>query len=157
MKGSDVAANDVHKWVLIYLGTGTGTQTGEQYTSQTPALPFSANYHVRWKTNNSYTGVQTSSGGAWADASWNLGSGDVYQKNDVVEFRIPLSKIGATSGSSIKVHMSMINEATVPASEWTFAGMPSTSFTDSKNPAYTKYYAFTMGGASAPTSYSVKP
>jgi len=47
------------KWVVLYIDTdprieettGTGTTTGLTYRTQQPSLPFSANYHFRWSTD----------------------------------------------------------------------------------------------------------
>ncbi|HUH01997.1 MAG TPA: hypothetical protein VML75_08360 [Kofleriaceae bacterium] len=152
MSGDDVAANSGTRWVVVYLGGSAGTTTGVAYNNQQPALPFSARYHVRWKTNNSYTGALEWTGSGWTDPAWDF-TGAVYQTGTFVELRIARTDLG--SPSQLDLHLAMINEAA--GGEWTYAGAPSASFTDGFNQSFARYYRFDLGAASAPASYLPLP
>ena len=58
-RGSDVQSTaTMNKWWLLYLAgdaptASTGSTGGLTYNTQTPALPFPAAWHVRWKTTAS--------------------------------------------------------------------------------------------------------
>lgn len=160
MTGDDIGLPaSEKKWVLVYLGTGTGgTTQGIDYNdsgnaaSQSPTLPFSALYHVRLKTDLSYVNGQTWSGSAWTNATGLVP--DCEMKAHFVECRVARSALG--SPTKLDTHISMVKE--VPAAEWTYAGVPSTSFTDGKDPNYTKYFEFNLDDATtAPNTYALKP
>ena len=69
--------NSSTEWILFYIDSdpqltptnGTGTTTGVNYNTQQPGLPFTANYHFRWKNDGSYTNLQQYSGGSWIDGT----------------------------------------------------------------------------------------
>jgi hypothetical protein len=152
MKGPDVAAASPSKWVLLYLSGATGTTEGVGYGGQQSTLPFSAGYHVRWKTDNLYTNAQAYNGTSWADANWDF-AGDVYQTGDFVELRIPLADIG--SPSAVSLAMLMLNEAS--NGQWSYAGVPAGLLTDGFDPDYAKYFTFTLTEATAPGGYAPLP
>jgi hypothetical protein len=153
--GSDVQTTaSASKWWTVYLaGNGaTGSSTGVTYNTQTPALSFPAAWHLRWKTTNDYTSAKGYVGGAWTDANLAF-VGDVYRGsgNDFVELRIARSVLG--SPNTLRIVSAFLNEA--GGSESTFAGAPSTTFTDGYNRAYTKAYQFDLGAS--PASATVVP
>lgn len=158
--GQDIGSGAADRWVLVYVEGSPGTTKGLDYGgAQQPTLPFSAGYHVRWKADGSYTNAQKWNGSAWVDAT---GSGLIplaAQKGTFME--MSLSRVGLGSPSKLKIHMSMIIEggAAPPAGDdWTYAGVPSTSFVDGKNPAYGKYLEFDLGDTkTAPNAYVAKP
>jgi hypothetical protein len=159
MSGQDIGqpASD-KKWLLLYLGTGTGgTTTGIDYNdggsaaSQQPTLPFSALYHVRLKTDLSYVNGQTWSGSAWVAASGLVP--DCERKAQFVECRVARSALG--NPATLKFHASMVKEQ--PSAEWTYAAVPQSSFVDGPDPNYTKYFEFDLGDlAKAPNTYAAK-
>lgn len=152
MKGPDVAANDPNKWLLLYLsGTGS-TTTSQQYAGQQASLPFGAHYHVRWKSDNTYTNAQIYNGSAWVDAAWDF-NGDVHQTGDFIELRIPRADIGAPT--SVSLAMLMLNEAS--GGEWSFAGVPSTTFTDGFDPNYAKFFTFDLTANKVPATVAPLP
>jgi len=126
---SDVAANDPNKWVLLYLDTdprqnplsGNGTSTGQQYSNQTPGLPFFADYHFRWKTNNSFMELQQWNGSSWVTGN-NTGIA-AFQSGTFVEFQIPRANPG--SPAAVYTCGAMINEAA--GGEFTFFMTPSSN------------------------------
>jgi hypothetical protein len=140
------------KFVLVYLDGASGTTTGLRYNTQQPTLPFPARYHLRYKTDKTYTNAQEWTGAAWTDATVSVPI-TAASSGSFVEMSIARSAIG--SPSRLKVHMSMINEAT--GAEWTYAGVPSTSFTDGPNRSYTKYFDFDLGSPQAPNLYAPLP
>lgn len=152
MSGTDVAANNGARWVVVYLGGAGGTTAGVQYNNQQPVLPFTARYHVRWRTDNGYTHALEWSGTAWADAGWTF-AGDVFQNGTFVELRIPRADIGAPT--ELDLHLAMVNEA--GGGEWTYAGAPAASFTDGYDQDFARYYRFDLGAAAAPSSYAALP
>lgn len=149
MKGADVASGSSTRWLLAYFSGPGGTTTGVQYNTQAPTLPFSAKWHVRWRADNMFTNAMQFAAGQWSDAAWSF-TGDVFQAGDLVEIRIPRADIGALA--TVDLHLSMINEA--GGGEFTFAGTPSTSFTDAVDPDYTKFYRFDLEGCDAPSAYA---
>lgn len=153
MDGIDVGAGaSATKWVLVYLEGQNGTTTGIAYGAQQPTLPFSARYHLRWKTNKTYTNAQEWTGAAWTDASATIPIVAASTGN-FMEMSITRAAIG--NPTTIKVHMSMINEAT--GADWTYAGLPGTSFVDGPNRMYTKYFDFDLTSPQAPNAYTPLP
>jgi len=149
--GADVSANDAQRWLVVYLsGGGSTTTTGVTYNTQGPALPFAAGYHLRWRTDNLYTDLQATDGATWSSMGY---SGAAARNGNFVELSIPLADIG--SPTVVQVHLSMINELTM--SEWSWAGVPDTSFVDGYDPDYTRYFDFDLSAAAAPSSYTPQP
>ena len=150
MEGADINAGDPEKWLLVYISGDPGTTTGQLYGTQQPGLPFGAHYHLRWKSDGTYTNVQRFNGVAWAGDTW---TGEVSRNGDYLELRIPLAALGWPSW--IKVHMNMLNEKS--GNEWSYGALPSTSFADSKNPGYGKFFEFRLAGETAPKGYAPMP
>ncbi len=161
MSGKDVGEVSALKWVLIYVDGNpgnSGSALGIAYncsgacTAQQANLPFNAGYHLRWKADGNYTNLQKWDGAAWA----NVGPiSTVARKGTFMELSIARAALG--SPTKLKVHMNMLIEQA--AAEWTYAGVPSTSFTDGKAPpAFTKFYEFDLADrAKAPNSYAPRP
>lgn len=154
MEGPDIAggAGADAKWLVAYLGGTPGTTTGLTYGGGTvtiePTLPFVARYQIQWRANNTLTAAYEFDGSSWVDAGWDF-TGDVYRTDTFVELRVNLADIG--SPTTIDLHLSMINEQ--DGGEWTFAGVPATSFSDEADPDYGSYFAFDPAGALPPTGY----
>ncbi len=153
--GPDINSNDGNKWVLVYIDTdpqqtptaGTGSTVGQLYNTQQPNLPFTANYHLRWKADNSYTNMEK-----WNGSSWDPGigagywTGSAYQSGNFVEISIPLTDLG--NPTQIYICTVMINE--VGSGEWTYAGNPNDIFTDGYDPDYLHYYGFNLVSGISP-------
>jgi len=155
MSGADVGSGDSKKWLLVYLSGASGTTTGQKYgATQQPTLPFSAEYHVRWKADGSYTNGQHWGGSSWDDAT-GLGFVPVAaKKGTFVEMAIKRSSIG--NPTNVKLVMVMINETS--GNEWTFSSVPSTAITDGLNPNYAKYFDFDLSdGVKSPNQYAALP
>lgn len=152
-EGADIASADPARWVVVYLGGSPGTTTGATYglgsVEIQPLLPFDARYQIQWRTDNGATLASEWSGTHWSFLGWDF-SGDVYQNGTYLELRIPLADIG--SPATLAVHLSMVNEAN--GGEWTWSGVPATSFADGVDPDYSSYYSFDLSGADVPASYS---
>jgi hypothetical protein len=149
--GSDVASGDANKFVVVYLGGSPGTMTGVTYNTQTPNLPFSAEYHVRWSADNVFTDALSWSGSAWVEANWNF-SGLVYESGEFLEMAIPLVNIG--SPTSVPIVMSMLNET--DNVEATYSGVPPNSFTDGYNPSYATYLELQLQASTAPLDSAIE-
>jgi hypothetical protein len=161
MSGMDVGASSSSKWVLIYVDGApgnTGSATGISYdcsgscAAQQAHLPFNAGYHLRWKADGMYTDLQKWDGTMWTDVG---PIGTRARKGNFMELSITRALLG--SPLTLKVHMSMLIEQA--GAEWTYSGVPSTSFTDGKAPAsFTKYYEFDLANTTkAPNAYAPKP
>jgi hypothetical protein len=142
--GSDVQTNAAAtKWWQLYLRTSTsgGSTSGVTYRTQQPTLPFPAQWHLRWKTTNDFTGALSWSGSAWVDPSLSF-TGNVFRGsgNDFVEMRVARATLG--SPSQIVLTSAFLNEA--QGGEATYAGAPSTAFTDGYDRDYAKAYGFNL-------------
>jgi hypothetical protein len=122
------------------------------YNTQEPTLSFPARWHVRWKTNNTYTNALAWSP-SWVDANWTF-SGDVYQSGDFIELRIPLADVGAPT-STLSLAFGMLNEQ--GGVEASYAGVPSTTYVDSYDPDFTKYLVLPIGASTLPSASAVLP
>ena len=165
MSGADVGANSASKWVLIYVDGNpavAGTTTGLDYNcgggcaSQKPLLPFNAGFHIRWKTDGSYTNLQKATGDTWSDGGPIT---TFAHQGTFFEISIPRSVLG--NPSRLKVHMFMLIEQA--GAEWTYAGTPAGAFTDGKaanaSPGGAKKYLDLdlADLATAPNAFPVKP
>ncbi|MFO0611852.1 MAG: hypothetical protein U0414_04640 [Polyangiaceae bacterium] len=148
MNGPDVSSNSATRWLLVYLSGTGGTTTGVAYNNQAPTLPFGAKWHVRWRTNNTFTNALSFDGTSWVDAGWDF-AGDVFQSGNFVELRIPRADVG--DPGTVDVHVSMINE--VSGGEFTFAGLPKTSFTDGFDPNYAHFFRYDFAACDPPSAY----
>ena len=158
VSASDVNNNDANKWVHLYIDTdpkatptsGTGSTTGVTYNTQTPTLPISANYHFRWKTDNSYTNLLDYNTGtsSWDDD--NTGGNNfgiaAFQSGTFVEFSIPRASLG--NPVALQVSGTMVNEA--GGSEWTYFMFPSSGNTDGYQANHSSFYGFVLNDGLSP-------
>ena len=148
---ADVDDNDANKWVHIYIDTdptmpatgGTGTTTGINYNNQQPGLPFTANYHFRWRTDNMFQGLEVFSGASWGSGS--IAGINTFQSNTYVEFSIPRANLG--NPDAIYFASSMINE--VGGGEFTFFMFPNGN-TEGNDTDYTEWYTFILDDGLSP-------
>lgn len=159
MSGPDVGSKAQNKWVHVYLGVPgvSGTKTGIPYGSpgqqQQPKLPFDATHHLRWKVSGDYSSVEIFEAGAWKSASAAFVPIVAAQQGNFVEMSITRASINATG--KLAVHMNMLIEG--GGADWTYAGVPSTSFTDGKNPSFGKYFEFDLANTTkAPNAYAAQ-
>lgn len=139
------------RWLLWYVDTdprltpsqGSGTQTGLMYNTQRPTLPFTANYHLRWKTNDSYFDLQSFNGSAWE--SGNQSGLQRSRSGNFMELRIPRTSIG--SPDQIHICAMVINEA--GGAEWTYFIVPAMQ-SDGYNPALAHFLGFTLNAGRSP-------
>ena len=148
---SDVASNSNTRWVHLYIDSdalavpqsGPGTSTGINYNTQQPGLPFNADYHFRWKADNTFTNLQQ-----WNGASWVNGAGVSHSRSgQFLEVAIPRSALG--SPSSLYLVGSMINEA--GGGEFTFFMAPNTN-TAMYDANYSSYFGWTLGSGEIPNA-----
>ena len=140
MSGPDVGSKANTKWVHVYLGVPgvTGTKIGVDYDGQQrPALPFDATHHLRWKASDDYKTVEVFEGGAWKTGNVLLLAA---QQGNFMEMSITRASIHATG--KLSVHLNMLIEG--GGHDWTFAGVPSASFIDGKDPDFGKYFEFDL-------------
>jgi hypothetical protein len=147
MSGSDVASRASNKWVHVYLGVpGTpGTNKGIPYGPQQPTLPFEATHHLRWKASGDFTSVEVFDAGSWRSANAALVPIIAAQQGELMEMSVTRASINATG--KIAVHMNMLIEG---GGDWTFAGVPSTSFIDGKDPKFGKYFELDLTDTTKP-------
>jgi hypothetical protein len=114
------------------------------YNTQQPGLPFTANYHFRWKTNNTYHNLQAFNGSAWVDG--NQTEVTAFQSGQFVEFKIPLANIG--SPTQIYLVGAMINEQ--GGSEWTYHRTPTNNGDDGYDKDFTSKFGFNLTAVISP-------
>jgi hypothetical protein len=165
IEGADVAQSTGSankKWVFLYLGAPgvAGSNTGIAYDcggacpAQQATLPFPAAWHVRYKIDGTYANVQKWSGSAWVDATASI-TLTTGRQGTFLEMGLQRAQLG--DPAKLDVHVNMLIEDQHPPA-WTYAGAPSTSFTDGFAPTFTKYFEFDLGDAAkAPNSYTPKP
>jgi uncharacterized repeat protein (TIGR02543 family) len=151
LDGTDVGSGDDADHLLLYLGaTGNTIPVGRQYGAQQPDLPFGATCHAEWGANGTTLNAYENDGVGWTAASWSPDAGDIARSGTFVEGRIAITNLGLVLPATLSVHMSMINTAD---GEWTWAGVPSTSFSDGSDPDYGAYYQFYLSGPTPPTGH----
>ena len=149
---SNVSANSSQRFMYFYIDSdpqidptsGTGTTTGLTYNTQQPNLPFTANYHFRWRTDNAYMNLQTWNGSAWVDGEQT--GIQAYQSGNYVEFRIPRANIGLPT--QIYLCGAMINE--VSGGEWTFFQIPADGHTDGYDRDFVSRFSFILTSGISP-------
>ena len=152
VNANDVNSGNGNVWVHLYLNNpsaGTGSTTGVTYNTQTPGLPFNADYHFRWKADNSYTNLldYNDGTGSWTDDNTggsNLGIA-AFQSGTYVEFVIPRASLG--SPASIQVAGAMINET--GGFESTFFMTPDAN-TEGYDANYTENFTFPLIAGQSP-------
>jgi hypothetical protein len=164
LNGGDVSSGDGNKVVQIYVGSeaADGITDGVAMTPQgcpspvqQPALAFPALYYVGWRADNSATWASTSASGSWADAGWSW-AGRIWQSGNYVEFSLSRANLG--SHTHLRLAMSMINAGNCSSGgQWTYAGLPSTSFADGVDPDYAKFFDFDLNSDKAPNAYVASP
>lgn len=153
MRSPDVAIVNGSVWAVFYLGGPAGTTDGVLYNTQSPALPFSARWHVRWRADNIYTDVLEWDGAAWSPASWTIGEGDVYQQGDLLELRVARSDLG--DPDVLELHAGLLREANLDEASW--AACPEGSYVDGYDPDYAQYWSFDLLGSDAPADHTPAP
>lgn len=145
------------KWVLLYFGGGSpSTTTAAPYNHQTPTLPFASHYGVRWRADGNSSAAMIFDGSNWVTSNSWPSNNDIHLNTSAtiadrwLEMRVARTVFG--SPTTVNVHLSMINE--LSSYEWTWAGVPSNSFTDGYQVDYGHYFAFDLSGAATPTSHS---
>jgi len=141
----DVNSGSSTEFVWLYLDTdpqpgaagGNGTSAGVPYNTQQPALPFNADYHFRWKADNTYMNLQQWNGSAWVDGTQT--GIQAYQQGTFLEVSIPLANLG--SPQQLYLTGGMLNEA--GGGEWTFFLLPATN-SEGYDPDLTNYYGFVL-------------
>lgn len=147
IEGADIGSGSATRFVLVYLGGTGGTTVGQNYNTQSPALPFDAKWHVRWRADNLLTDTQEWDGAMWATATWNASA---FQSGNFVELAIPIAELG--SPAMLPVHLSMINEA--GGAEATFSVVPATSIAaDGYDPDYDEFFVLDLEGSTVPSAH----
>lgn len=142
----DVAANSATKFVLLYIDSdprqnplsGNGSSTGETHNTQTPGLPFNADHHFRWRTDNAFTELMSWNGSSWAGG--NNSGVQAFQSGTFVEYKIPHSNLG--NPSQIYLCGAMINEQ--GGVESTFFLTPQSNAPEGYDIDFTHYFGFAL-------------
>lgn len=156
-EGADVGANDASKWILIYISTNTndalGNKQGVGYNTQTPYLPFKAQYHLGLQLLNTGGVINESYGAGWAQSGWFTEAGHLYRTGNYFEVCIPLSDIGGYSKYYVTAFM--VNELAM--SETTYAKLYGDNLADGYGTHLTKYIAVNIPDiTTAPNSAGFK-
>lgn len=148
---TDVGGGAATKFVTVYLDTTNGDAQGHNvgvvYNTQEPALPFEADFHLRWKTDNTYTNLLDYNNGtnSWLDDNTGANNFGIaaFQAGNFVEFSIPLASLG--NPTDVSLVGAMINEQ--GGAEYTFFMWPAGN-TEAYDADFTVAYAY--GIASPP-------
>ena len=154
LDASGVASNSSDYWVVLHIDTdvtgGSGTATGVPYSTQQPTLSFPADYHFRWKSDNTYinmldwnSGTSSWTGDNTADGNFGI-SGS--QSGTYVEFAIPRASLG--SPSVINIEGSMINETVF--TEYTFHMVPNLN-SEGYDADFVDHLTLLLSGAAVPS------
>jgi hypothetical protein len=146
VNASDVNSGSSTKWVLLYLDadprqnplSGSGTSTGQNYNTQTPGLPFNADYHLRWKADNTFTDLMSWNGSSWVGG--NNSGVQAFQSGTFVEYKIPRANLG--SPAQVYVCGAMINEQAFVES--TFFLTPQSNGPDGYDKDFAHYFGFPL-------------
>ncbi len=143
----DVAAGNDQVWWVAYLGGPMGTAQGVTYNTQSPALPFSARWHARWRLDGTFTGALEWDGAAWMPPSWTIN--DVFASGDFVEFRVALIDLGVPM--YLDTVLGLLREQAFNEASW--AGMPSSAYVDGYDPDFATFMQFDLTGSTVPSAY----
>ena len=125
--GSDVAAGDARKWLLVYLDVGAGgSALGHRYNTQTPSFPagFRADHYYRWQSSGGIEDVKSWSGTAWETAA--AIAPESARGGQLLEVALPLAALG--DPERVGVVLLWINET--DGLEAAYGGLYDDSFTD---------------------------
>ncbi len=153
MRSPDVAIANDQVWVVAYFGGAAGSTGGVLYNTQQPALPFSAQWHWRWRASNDFTDVLQFDGMSWQPGGWAVGMGDVWQSGELLEFRVARSDLG--DPEQLELHMGILREQDLGEASW--AAFPAGSYADGYDPDYGEYWSFDLQGSVAPGSHVPLP
>ena len=153
LQSPDVSSADGTVWFVAYIGGDNGTGDGVEYNSQQPALPFEAQYHVRWRADAMFTGPLEWDGLAWVEPGWTINPGDVFHTGDFVEVRISMIDLG--SPTYLQVHLGLLREEDFNEASW--AAVPEGSYVDGYDPDYSQYFEFDITGSTLPADYTPLP
>lgn len=149
----DVGSGDAGVWFVAYIGGDDGSTDGVTYNTQQPALPFEAQYHVRWRADAMFTGALEWDGTDWVEPAWTVNPGDVFHSGQFVELRVSMIDIGTPS--YLRVHLGLLRETSFNEASW--AAVPEASYVDGYDPDYTQYFEFDLAGSSLPADYAPLP
>lgn len=124
--GSDVAAGDPKKWLLVYLDVAPGgSSTGERYNTQAPRFPegFRADHYYRWQSSGGIEDVVEWTGSAWQASTIAASSA---RGGPFIEASLALADLG--DPVRIGVAVLWINET--DGLEAAYGGLYADSFTD---------------------------
>jgi hypothetical protein len=149
-EGGDVGADDVKKWILIYISTNTndasGNKKGVGYNTQTPYLPFKAQYHLGLQLVNTGGIINESYGAGWAQSGWYTQAGNLYRTGSYYEVRIPLSDIGNRS----KYYITTLMIIELAGGEHTYAKLYSDNLADGYDTHLTKFIEVSIPDITTP-------
>jgi hypothetical protein len=149
----DVASGNDQVWTVAYLGDQSGSTSGVLYNTQQPALPFEARWHVRWRADNTFTGALEHDGADWAEPTWTINPGDVYQSGTFVELRV--SVIDLQSPVYLDVALGILREQALDEASW--AAVPQDAYGDGYDPDFAQYFQFDRTASSLPGAYVPLP
>ena len=149
----DVGAGDAGVWFVAYIGGDDGTTDGVLYNTQQPALPFEAQYHVRWRADATFTGALEWDGASWIEPAWTINPGDVLHAGQFVELRVSMIDIGTPD--YLRVHLGLLRETAFDEASW--AAVPEASYADGYDPDYAQYFEFDLAGSTLPADYAPLP
>ncbi|MCH9683822.1 MAG: Ig-like domain-containing protein [Deltaproteobacteria bacterium] len=149
----DVAAASGEVWWVVYVGGPQGSGEGVTYNTQSPALPFDARWHLRWRTDGTFASALTWSGVAWEDAAFTIGADDVASTGEFVEMRVSRLDVGLPA--YLDLHMGLLREEALNEASW--GAVPEGSYVDGYDPDYAQFFQFDLASSLLPTDVMPSP
>ncbi len=153
LRSPAVASPNGAVWVVFYFGGAGGSTDGVLYNTQSPALPFAARWHLRWRADNLFTDVLEYDGAAWSPGGWAIADGDVYQQGELLELRV--ARADLDDPDQLELHLGTLREADLDEASW--AGCPEGSYVDGYDPDYSQRWQFDLTGSASPAEHVPVP
>lgn len=142
--GADVMPSQ-NNWITVYLDTdpqidpesGQGSLVGNSLNTQTPLLPFTANYSFLYNTYNQSLMPLEWNGSQWVSAADFItgAQSDVFS-----EFSISRAEIG--NPNNLYMLSAIVNET--DSSEWTYGMLPHLNGPDSYDPNFSHWLGYSL-------------
>ncbi len=150
--GTDIAASDSHKWMLLYfdfLSGSAGLPVGVTYNTQALVFPagFTGDFEMALRSDG-WDYAHRVDAGAWVSLGNTTVADNYYRRIYYCEMQIPFVALGdpVTFGMTIV----LVNDTV--GQEWTYGGLYPDAFTDGYNPAVQHYLLVDRTASAAPNA-----
>lgn len=157
VNATDVSSGSATRFVTLYLDTnpqqnplsGNGSSTGVLYNTQQPGLPFNADFHFRWRTDDTYINMLDWNNGtsSWTDDNTGNNNFGITRARvgNYIEFSIPRASLG--NPTAVYAAGAMINEQA--GGEFSFFMFPNSN-SEGYDANFTNYHGLILNGGLSP-------